>query len=340
MANRTTELNIRPNSTNDPDAIRTEIENTRAAMGHTISEIQERLSPARLKQQTQEAIREATIGKVEDMTHQAEHKVRSWRTNLVRTVKENPIPAALIGVGVGWLLMADNDTDYYPQSTQYYSGPDRLTERYGTRAYDTRHEARHGVGEMVHHGRERVGEVAEEAKERAGAAVHQVQERIGDAAESVQEHLHDAAESVQQSAAAAGRQVRQSVQETQHHAQETAAHLRTRAQIGMRRTKRTFWETMNENPLAVGATALAAGALVGLALPSTEVENRWMGEHRDELLDEAKEVVQTRAQETARKVQAVATKAKDAAVETAKEEANKAELQPVTNGRSKTSSSS
>jgi hypothetical protein len=107
-------------------------------------------------------------------------------------------------------------------------------------------------------------------------------------------------------------------------------HDQTRVQRGVRRTKRTFWETMNENPLAVGATAVAVGALVGLALPSTSVENRWMGEHRDELLDETKERVQHQAQETVRKVQAVATEAKDAAVETAKEEANKKGLRPAT----------
>jgi ElaB/YqjD/DUF883 family membrane-anchored ribosome-binding protein len=130
------------------------------------------------------------------------------------------------------------------------------------------------------------------------------------------------AESVQESASAARRQIHQTTDETMHHAQEAAAHLQTRAQLGMRHTKQTFKATMDENPLAVGATALAVGALVGLALPSTPTEDRWMGERRDELLEEAKESIQQQAEETVRKVKDVATKAKDAAVETAKEEAD------------------
>ena len=96
----------------------------------------------------------------------------------------------------------------------------------------------------------------------------------------------------------------------------------------MRQTKRTFWATMNENPLAVGATAAAVGALVGLALPSTPTENRLMGERRDELMHQAKDRVQETVKETTEKVKAVATEAKDAAVETAKEEADKRGLRP------------
>lgn len=317
MANRTNELTDRRGSSTDPDVIRTEIAQTRAEMGQTIHEIQERLSPKRLKQQTQEKIREATIGKVEDMTHRAEHEVRNWRTKLVHTVKENPVPAALIGVGLGWLILADNNNEYdYPENNY----PTRYRSRYIERTDETQRD----LGDLAHDGRERVNEAAEEARERVNTAVHQVQNRVNEAAESVQE-----------SASSARRQLQQTAHETRHQAEETAAQLQTSVQQGVRRTKRTFWQTMNENPLAVGATAVAVGALVGMALPSTSVEDRWLGERRDELLDETKERVQQQAQQTARKVQAVASETKDAAVETAKEEADKKGLRPATvNGQS------
>jgi hypothetical protein len=49
------------------------------------------------------------------------------------------------------------------------------------------------------------------------------------------------------------------------------------------------WDTMlHDNPMALGIAALAAGAVVGAALPRTEVENEYMGETRDNLVESAR----------------------------------------------------
>ena len=300
-------------NSDDPAQIRAEIEQTRARMGQTIDQIQERLSPARLKQQTKDTIREATIGKVEEMTNRAEYEVKSWRSKIVQTVKENPVPAALIGVGLGWLIMADSDNNHdnysydeyrqrpYTGGSTYYPAAARYSGS-GTTQRTTRDSAR----DLVQEGQERLNETVDEVRDWASETAHTVQERVSETAESV----------------------RHSAEEARYQAQETAVDLRLRAQQGMRQTKRTFWATMNENPLAVGATAAAVGALVGLALPSTPTENRLMGERRDELVHQAKDRVQETVKETTEKVKAVATEAKDAAVETAKEEADKRGLRP------------
>lgn len=42
-----------------------------------------------------------------------------------------------------------------------------------------------------------------------------------------------------------------------------------------------FEHMLEDNPVALGALGVAAGALLGAALPSTESEDRWMGEMRD-----------------------------------------------------------
>ncbi|MEP7037203.1 MAG: hypothetical protein ABI891_02575, partial [Acidobacteriota bacterium] len=70
---------------------------------------------------------------------------------------------------------------------------------------------------------------------------------------------------------------------------------------------------MEENPLAVGAVALALGAAVGLAIPSTKIENQYMGEARNNLLQKA----EVTARDAVEKVQQVAGQVK----ETVKEEA-------------------
>jgi len=49
----------------------------------------------------------------------------------------------------------------------------------------------------------------------------------------------------------------------------------------------TYDRYLQENPLVLGAAAFAVGAVVGLAIPSTDYEGELMGETRDDLLRKA-----------------------------------------------------
>ncbi|MFL6374194.1 MAG: DUF3618 domain-containing protein [Pyrinomonadaceae bacterium] len=67
---------------------------------------------------------------------------------------------------------------------------------------------------------------------------------------------------------------------------------------------------MEENPLAVGAVALALGAAVGFALPSTRYEGELMGSTREQLLTKAQDTaseLMERTKETVRDAAASAT---------------------------------
>src|SRR5688500_8778664 len=50
---------------------------------------------------------------------------------------------------------------------------------------------------------------------------------------------------------------------------------------------------IEENPLAVGAVALAVGAAVGFAIPSTRYEGKLMGDARENLVSRAQEAAGT-----------------------------------------------
>src|SRR3954452_17157711 len=87
--------------------IREGIEQTRADLSETIDALQERLSPSRLKEQVREqvaeqyeqakqTVREATIGKVENMVERVSDKMYQTRGTIVETVKANPVPSALV----------------------------------------------------------------------------------------------------------------------------------------------------------------------------------------------------------------------------------------------------
>lgn len=63
-------------------------------------------------------------------------------------------------------------------------------------------------------------------------------------------------------------------------------------QIRGREARSRFDDLIQEQPLALGALALAAGALLGAALPMTEYENKWVGPVHDRTVARAKEVGQ------------------------------------------------
>ena len=81
--------------------------------------------------------------------------------------------------------------------------------------------------------------------------------------------------------------------------------------------RRSLPAALYENPLAVGAVALALGTAVGFTLPQTRRENELLGEARDTLIDRAQAV----AQDTLEKVRQVAGDVVDQAQTTVQEKA-------------------
>lgn len=78
------------------------------------------------------------------------------------------------------------------------------------------------------------------------------------------------------------------VADSAHGARDSLLHQKDRAVQG-------YHYLLRENPLALGAIGIAVGALLGATLPSTEPENRMMGEASDHLADKARDAVQTGA---------------------------------------------
>ena len=310
-----------PSTSDDPDAIRRQIENTRAQMTNTINEIGERLSPDYLIDKAKTSVREATVERFRDMSYQANRRVEGMSNSMSDTVRDNPLPVALIGLGLGWLFMSGrNKRQDYDMRGQYRTTGYRYYESNdGPGAMD---QARHRLGDAadmvqdhaadiqnrVSGTAQRVGESVSETAQRTGEAVRETAYRVG-------ENVGQRAEMVQERAADLSHQARSE-------AERLAAEARWRAQAGVQQTRQTFWETMEQNPLTLGAIVLVAGAAVGASIPSTEYENRLMGEARDKLMDEAK----VRAQDTVGRVQTVLQEAQQAAVTEAKNVAQRENL--------------
>ncbi|MBI5162736.1 MAG: DUF3618 domain-containing protein [Magnetospirillum sp.] len=70
--------------------IQEQIERTRGEMASTLSAIERKLSPRQLMDQAVDTMRE----------------LASDQSRVSQMVRENPIPLALIGLGIGWLAVA------------------------------------------------------------------------------------------------------------------------------------------------------------------------------------------------------------------------------------------
>jgi hypothetical protein len=117
----------------DIEITRIQIQETRSELGSTIDAIQERLSPENLKQQATDTVREATIGKAQnmvqsatdtaqDMVGGAANEAMGFGSAIVETIRENPIPAALAGIGIGWLFMSSRKNSSSSRSYSYAPG--------------------------------------------------------------------------------------------------------------------------------------------------------------------------------------------------------------------------
>lgn len=74
------------------------LEETRAEMGRTIDEIQTRVSPSGIIDQVLWQLRSGGGRTVADGASE-------FTSNLVRTLRENPVPSLLIGTGLAWLAV-------------------------------------------------------------------------------------------------------------------------------------------------------------------------------------------------------------------------------------------
>jgi hypothetical protein len=88
--------------------------------------------------------------------------------------------------------------------------------------------------------------------------------------------------------------------EWQAAASERADAVAERARRAAAEARHKWSSALNDNPIALGIAALAAGALVGSVLPVTETENEYLGETRDTAVESARSLVKETVQKAAR----------------------------------------
>ena len=91
--------------------LKDEIAETQGQLHQTLSDIQERLTPAHLTEQAKNTVRDAAMGKVTAMADQIGNsatrmvdRTRRVVSDLPQPVRDNPWPLVLVGIGVVWFI--------------------------------------------------------------------------------------------------------------------------------------------------------------------------------------------------------------------------------------------
>ena len=292
------------------ESARLAIEDTRANMSETVDAIKERLSPHRLVEEAKDAAKEkahdAIAGAVEtvkekvgDAAHSASQTlapaaraagttIMTTGETLVNTIRNNPLPAAMVGIGLGWLAV---NAAQQARSKDNYRGYENGWET-NRRPY-SEFEAPDATSSRGV--RDRIGHVGEKVSETASNVTGAVRETASNVAGTVREKSHDVADTVR---------------EKSHDVADAARSYTHDAVDSIERF-------VHDQPLAAGAVAILVCAVVGLAVPATAPEHRLLGTHRDRLLEQAGD----KAQDIISKVQTVAEETIGTAKATLKSEA-------------------
>lgn len=278
--------------------IRRDVEQTRAEMDATLSQLETRLSGRSLGAQVR-----ATL----------EDKVR--RSRIAQTLRLFPGASAVTAAGLAsaaagaaYLFAEGSDEENLRRKQARKDIEELPRETAGGRLVREEPWAEggregEGLGEKAHELKEaaagkarQVAGKARDIKAKARGALWRAKEAVGGTVENLKEGGRRGGEKVSQLAG-----------EARHQAQ--------RAGHGL-------WKTFQDHPLTAGAAVLAAGVAAAALVPSTRAEDELMGEKRDELLEQAKDVGGEFAQRGAR----VAEAAVGAATDAAKGEAGKQDL--------------
>lgn len=225
---------VRTEAQKDPEQLAREIDTTRANLGQTLDALQARLSPGQLLDEAMRTFR---------------GPAGEFARNLGTQVRDNPLPVALIGAGVAWLMASQRTGASRPHTSYEFSS--------GGYEYAEQQSGGGGLGETV--------------KEKAAAA----RERVSQAGSSV---------------ASTASSIAQRVSGAAHRVGGAAGSAAGSARAAASRAGEGFGRMMDEQPLVLAALGVAVGAAIGAMLPSSEREDRLLGEASDRARERAKEL--------------------------------------------------
>jgi hypothetical protein len=251
--------------TAETDRIERELAETRARMDNRLGELQEKMSPAQL---VNDAFVYVQGGDGADFS-----------ANLISRAKANPLPAALVGVGLAWLMASKH--------TRTSSSGHAVSSDLHFRLNDVeRHVMRfEGEDEVSYTGRldEARGHilgVPRDASDTPASYAQRIKDAVASATQMLRSTAHDAQDGARKTVAGFGGGT---------HAPAPAAYG---GSIGASGKAKGSLASAASSPLAIGALAVAVGAIAGSLLPTLDVEEAALGSLAGKLKNGGRDLAQ------------------------------------------------
>lgn len=265
--------------------IEREVEAQRRKVENRIGEIRERLSPGQL---------------VDELLGMTKDGGQHFASNLGHTVSANPLPAALLGISLVWLMAGQGSKAPQNASRSSWQDDDYAYATINGRLRRTSHAAddagdwyssfvddsgRAYRARSNDHGH-RAGHFIDDAGRKFGGFIDETGHLVRDFRDEAGNRLEDAAGWASNAWSDAQRTVSNTAGQLADQAKQLGGGLQNQAD----RATRMVMDTFQDQPLVAGALAFAAGAALGAALPHTAQEDAAIGEVADKVRGKAAEV--------------------------------------------------
>ena len=282
--------------TSDPSRIEQDLDRTRARLGGHLTELQSRLSPGQVLDDA--------------MTYFRGNEGADFGRNLLESVRSNPLPAALTGIGLAWLMasgararvaaptLAPVDAD----RVRLYSGAQASNQNgYGAMADDVRSaeasvtrdpgEAEHAYTDRLDDARGKAAGLKREAQETAASFSQRIRDALAGAQQSALITAHDLGHQVGSVASSIGNAAQGATQSAGNVARRAGSTFGQGGQA-VGQAGGNLLATISDSPVLLGALGLAAGALLGALLPQSDQEEQALGGIAGQARDTARGLAQ------------------------------------------------
>lgn len=310
--------NLTSQSLTEPGRVERDLDQTRSRLSGHLGELQQRLTPGQV---------------IDDLMRYFRGKEGAdFGRSLLESVRGNPLPAAITGVGLTWLMASNtrpgtaghaapststtgklrvyNDTLGYNQG-----GRDAMTARVRAAEQDvTRgkdeaeplYAGRLDVARGQALGLARHGEESTESfSQRVRSALASAQQAVTEKAHDLQDHASGAAGAVGSAAQGAGQAI--------GNAAQRAGGAMAQGGQAVGQAGGDLVTKLTETPVLLGALGLAAGALLGALLPHLEQEEAALGGIAGQTRETIKSLAQGAVDKGSHVAQAVLDKGSDSA---------------------------
>lgn len=245
----------------DPEVIERELAATRARVDRTIDQIQERLSPGQL---LDEGLRYFRDGPSDYLS--------TFGSNLGHSVRDNPLPVAMIGLGVAWLALGQGAP---------------AQQRHGVRHdHASLADRARAAADRIARGAEESEAAFEHRRQQAMARVLEVRDQAGETADAFKQRVTHALEEAtarfeafRDEMSHRGSELRDAAADGMAHARETAA-----------QASDTALEIFERQPLLAAAAGITVGALLGSLLPASRQEREALAPYGEAVRRQAGQV--------------------------------------------------